>query len=87
METLQELVEDRLIKHPAKSPDMNPMEDMWSYLDRIVKDAKPKTLSSLKRVLTKAWKDIDWTYVAKSTRSMRRRLDQCIERGGQRLDY
>ena len=50
MKTLEDLVGDRLIKHPAKSPDLNPMEDMWSYLDRRVKGEKPKTISSLKRV-------------------------------------
>jgi transposase len=87
MKTLRELVGNRLLKHPAKSPDLNPMEDMWSYLDRKVKASKPKTISSLKRVLTKLWKELDWAVVAKSTSSMQRRLQQCIERRGQRLDY
>ena len=47
MEAVEELVGDRWIEHPAKSPDLNPMEDMWSYLDRKVKASKdnkiPKT--------------------------------------------
>jgi hypothetical protein len=84
---LEELVGERLIKHPAKSPDLNPMEDMWSYLDRIVKEKRPKTIKSLKRTLTQAWNSLDWDYVAKSTKSMPRRLQQCIEKGGQRLAY
>ena len=87
MEAVEELVGDRWIEHPAKSPDLNPMEDMWSYLDRKVKAARPKTIKSLKRTLTQAWNDLPWTYVAKSTKSMRRRLEKCIEQGGQRLQY
>ncbi len=49
MEKVEEMVGDRYIEHPAKSPDLNPMEDMWSYLDRKVKEARCKTIKSLKR--------------------------------------
>jgi hypothetical protein len=87
MKTVEDLVGSRWIEHPAKSPDLNPMEDMWSYLDRKVKEARPKTIKSLKRTLTRAWNALTWSYVAKSTTSMDRRLEQCIEKGGQRLDY
>ena len=51
MKVLRELVGDRIISHPAKSPDLNPIEDVWSYLDRQVKQAKVTTISGLKRVL------------------------------------
>jgi hypothetical protein len=87
METVEDLVGDHWIKHPAKSPDLNPMENMWSYLDRKVKEAQPKTIKSLKRTLTQAWNALTWTYVAKSTRSMSRRLQKGIECGGQRINY
>ena len=49
MSELQELVDDRIIGHPAQSPDLNIMEDLWSYLDRKAKAAKIKTLQGLKR--------------------------------------
>jgi transposase len=32
METVREMDGERLVSHPAKSPDLNAMEDMWSYL-------------------------------------------------------
>ena len=44
MSELQELVDDRIIGHPAQSPDLNIMEDLWSYLDRKAKAAKIKTV-------------------------------------------
>jgi hypothetical protein len=31
MELLRELIGNRFISHPPKSPDLNPMEDIWSY--------------------------------------------------------
>ena len=87
MGTIEEMVGNRYIEQPSKSPDLNPMEDMWSYLDRKVKEARCKTISSLKRTLTKSWRELDWKYVAKSTDSMNRRLQLCIDMGGQRFDY
>jgi transposase len=87
MKKIEEMVGDHYIEHPAKSPDLNPMEDMWSYLDRKVKQARCKTMKSLKRTLTQAWSNLDWKYVAKSVNSMDRRLQQCIDVGGRRLKY
>jgi len=87
MDTLRDLVGDRVIEHPARSPDLNPMEDMWSYLDRKVKEVRPQTIKSLKRTLTKAWKMLPWSYVARSTNSMSKRLAACVEKGGERLQY
>jgi transposase len=87
MQTLQKLVGDRLIAHPPMSPDLNPMEDIWSYLDRKVKESKCKTISSLKRVLTKEWNSLQWKEIRSSVDSMERRLTQCIDSGGQRLKY
>jgi hypothetical protein len=34
---LQELCGTRQIAHPPNSPDLNPVENIWSYLDRKVK--------------------------------------------------
>jgi hypothetical protein len=87
METLEDLVGNRWIEHPARSPDLNVMEDLWSYLDRKVKAARPKTIKSLKRILTQSWDALPWSYISKSTNSMSRRLAQCIEKKGERLDY
>jgi transposase len=87
MKVIEELVGDRVIKHPPKSPDLNPIEDVWSYLDRKVKEAKVTSILALKRKLNKEWKDLRWSEIRKSVDSMSRRLKSCIECGGSRLDY
>ena len=54
MAVVEELVGDRLIVHPPLSPDLNVIEDMWSYLDRKVKEARVTSICQLKRVLNKS---------------------------------
>lgn len=87
MSELQDLVDDRIIGHPAQSPDLNIMEDLWSHLDRKAKAAKIKTLVGLKRKLTMEWEKLPWSYIRKSVQSMRARLVECEERQGGRTDY
>jgi hypothetical protein len=37
MQLLREMLGDRIIPHPPSSPDLNIMEDLWSYLNRKVR--------------------------------------------------
>lgn len=84
---LEEFVDDRIIEHPAQSPDLNIMEDLWSYLDRKVKAANITTIPALKRKLTFEWNNMPWSYIRKSVKSMPHRLAQCVEREGKRTQY
>ena len=87
METVREMVEERMIEHPAKSPDLNVIEDMWSYLDRKVRAERITDIKKLKRFLKKCWKELPWTVIRKSVDSMPRRLQSCIDIGGSRTEY
>jgi hypothetical protein len=87
MEVIRELVGDRLHNHPAKSPDLNPIEDMWSYLDRKVKEARITTIRTLKQKLKKEWAALSWDYVRKSVDSMPRRLQSIKKSKGNRVNY
>ena len=62
MKSVEKIVGDRLISHPPLSSDLN-IEDIWSYLDRKVKEAKVTNISHLKRILNKEWKNLPWSYV------------------------
>ena len=83
MKVLDELV----VSHPPKSPDLNPIEDIWSYLDREVKASKVTTIQGLKRVLTKVWKNLPWDEIRKSVDSMEKRIQLCRESGGNRIPH
>jgi transposase len=87
MELMKELCGDRIHNHPANSPDLNVMEDAWSYLDRMVKKCNIKTIPGLKRKLKQLWIDLPWNEIRKSVDSMPARLQQCLARKGGRTDY
>ena len=87
MSTVKDLVGQRFIKHPAQSPDLNIMEDLWSYLDRKVKAAKIKTIAGLKRKLTVEWENLPWTVIRKSVGTMPARLAECEKLQGGRTHY
>lgn len=87
MKFLCKLVGNRLTPHPPLSPDLNPIEDMWSYLDRKVKAANVTNIPQLKRVLNKEWKALPWDEIRKSVDSMPRRLQLLKECGGNRIAY
>lgn len=87
MALLNKLVPRRIIQHPAQSPDLNIMEDIWSHLDRKVKAAKIKTVKGLQRKLTMEWDRLPWSLIRKSVGSMRARLALCEELQGARTPY
>jgi hypothetical protein len=87
MEIVEELTDGRFYKHPPYSPDFNIMEDVWSYLDREVRESKITSIQGLKRKLTRLWNEITWDQFRVNVDSMPTRLQQCLDRGGARTDY
>ncbi|GBN65399.1 hypothetical protein AVEN_81553-1 [Araneus ventricosus] len=45
---------------PANSPDLNPIENLWEHLDRVVRamDPQPRNLAQLATALESAWLNI-----------------------------
>ncbi|GBN81765.1 hypothetical protein AVEN_22855-1 [Araneus ventricosus] len=45
---------------PANSPDLNPIENLWDHLDRVVRamDPQPRNLAQLATALESAWLNI-----------------------------
>jgi transposase len=87
MTELKELVDNRRIVHPAQSPDLNIMEDLWSYLDHKAKAANIKTIAGLKRKLSMEWEKMPWSVIRKSVSSMPARLAECEKLQGARTHY
>lgn len=70
---------------PACSPDMNPIENAWDYLERQVRDnhPPPQNPQQLLNLLQQEWQAIPAVYFRNLVNSMRRRLVECERvRGG-----
>jgi transposase len=87
MELLREIVDERIINHPAMSPDFNVIEDSWSYLVRTLDGSRVSTLDGLKQKIIREWDNMSWTEIRNSVDSMGDRLCECITLKGERTHY
>lgn len=74
---------------PGNSPDLNPIENLWSIMKRKLKEGpKLSNLNALMHQIKMIWvKDIPRELCLKLARSMPNRIRQCIENGGQMTKY
>jgi hypothetical protein len=71
---------------PAKSPDLNWMENIWSVMKAKVSEGKsPKDLNDLKRRLVKVWDSIPAEVFRKCAAAMPGRLKEVVEGHGHPL--
>ena len=78
-----------LIKWPGNSPDLNPIENVWSWMKHQLKSTNCRTMEEwileIKRLWVLRMEDSD--YLKKLVESMPRRLAEVIERGGACTKY
>ena len=69
---------------PANSPDLSPIEQLWSILGNKLEEMKPqpKNIASLERALTNAWKLITKETLQNLIQSMSSRIQAVIEAKG-----
>ena len=73
---------------PPDSPDINPVENLWSIMDEVVyKDPTPKTTKDLKRRLKQAWKNIPLSTLCDLSHSMPQWLQNVIKNKGGHTGY
>ena len=77
----------RLLKWPSNSPDVNPIENLWSIVKRKVEKRKPKNIDELELFLCEEFKNVDVNIVAKIVMSMKKRCLSLIESKGERIKY
>ena len=73
---------------PGNSPDLNPIENLWSIMKRKLK--KNHTITSLEKLVKEIkvmWVNIKPDLCKKLARSMPKRIKDCIENGGQMTKY
>lgn len=76
---VREFLQDRnvdVLPHPARSPDMNPIEHVWDYLKRMIRDreVRPATLRDLRTSVGEEWDRMPQDYVNNLIRGMPRRV-------------
>lgn len=79
-----------VLEWPAKSPDLNPIENAWAELARKVYDHGRKqydSLEPLKVAIEKAWDDLDMGYIESLFKSLPKRFDKCIRAQGDKINY
>ena len=74
---------------PANSPDLNPLENLWDHLDRVVRNRPdpPRTPAAMLQALTAAWNAIDQATIQRLVFSMRRRCRAVMDANGGHTRY
>lgn len=71
----------------AQSPDLNPIENLWTDIKNAVSDQKPTTKSQLWNVVQSAWNNIPIERCQALVDSMPRRCEAVIRNKGQATKY
>lgn len=75
----------RTLKWPSRSPDMNPIEHVWSYMKRIIQNHgnPPQTLQQLQNAMVECWDQTPQPFIRRLICGMPRRISSLLNaRGG-----
>jgi hypothetical protein len=79
----------QLLDWPAQSPDLNPIEHLWSHIKRQLNayDTHPKSMHELSCRIEAEWKKVPKELCENLVNSMPRRIEQVLQRKGSWTDY
>jgi hypothetical protein len=72
---------------PSNSPDLSPIENLWSWVQRRVDANGCKTFKEFKATVHEEWKNVTTEMTSKLIQSMGRRLKSCIKKEGNMTKY
>lgn len=67
---------------PPRSPDLSPIENLWSLLSRKVSDRQPVTPEELKAFTIEEWNAIPQSVIDQYVLGFRRKLECCVRNRG-----
>ncbi|CAF0963481.1 unnamed protein product [Rotaria magnacalcarata] len=65
-----------LVKWPASSPDLNPIENLWDHIDKQLRKLKPTNVGQLQTMIEDRWLGITAKQCLTFVNSMPRRIKQ-----------
>ena len=79
----------KVLPWPSQSPDLNPMENLWSEikLRLTLRKDRPKSLDDLFERVQQEWKALPSSYLKSIGFSMPRRIQAVIENHGGHIKY
>ncbi|GFY04328.1 transposable element Tcb2 transposase [Trichonephila clavipes] len=80
-------VRKQIKKNRPQSPDLNPIEHLWNYLDRQIRKQEIKTKNDLKKTLLEEWQKIPSSVTQNLVKSVPSRLRAVIKAKGYPTNY
>lgn len=77
----------RMLEWPPQSPDMNPIENLWSIVKEDVAKKQPKNKSELKSAIIESWNQIPKTILEKLSLSFKKRALSLYRCKGKHIKY
>ena len=72
---------------PGNSPDLNPIENLWSQMKHMQRKERATSTDGLKKIARKVWRGITPEYLQNLYQSMPRRMAAVIEAQGGHTKY
>jgi hypothetical protein len=76
-----------LLDFPPYSPDLNPIENVWQYLEVRVEKRRPSTVEELQDVIAEEWEKVPKEFLTKLAHSMMKRIELVIAAKGDHIHY
>lgn len=77
----------KYIDWPSNSPDLNPIENIWSLLKNKVKKITAKNINELKENINVCWNEIQLEHINNTINSMANRIKTVLDNKGASINY